>query len=81
LGLIILFIFIHQKRQKNKSKNGSTDTLKTNSEQFHSVRVSDTNSCFYYPNNQHRGLYYNDETTGIYTIQGKKFVFLRNLNC
>jgi hypothetical protein len=55
-GLIGLFICIQQRRRKAKSKNGSTDTLKANSngnqiEHFHAtpVRVVDTNSCLYYP--------------------------------
>jgi hypothetical protein len=55
-GLIGLVICIQQRRRKGKSKNGSTDTLKTNSngnhlENFHAtpVRVVDTNSCLYYP--------------------------------
>lgn len=55
-GLIGLFVCIQQRRRKGKSKHGSTDTLKTNSngghmENFHAtpVRVVDTNSCLYYP--------------------------------
>jgi len=66
LVLIGLFICIHQQKQKDKSKNSSINTLKINS--ISSVRVSDTNSCLYYP----RRLYYNDETTGVYSIQGEK---------
>jgi hypothetical protein len=69
-GLITLFICIHQQRRKQRSKNGSTDTLKTNSD-HPSVRVSDTNSSVTYPINQTRTLYYNDETIGIYSIHGK----------
>ncbi|CAF3212195.1 unnamed protein product [Rotaria sp. Silwood2] len=75
LGLIILSICIHQRKYKKKSKSGSTDTLKTNSDACHSivpVRVRDTNSCLYYPTNENRTLYYNDETIGIYSIQDKK---------
>ncbi|CAF3607707.1 unnamed protein product [Adineta steineri] len=74
-GLIGLFICIRQQRRKQTSKTGSTDTLKTNSENLNgmtSVRVNDTNSCLYYPSNQSRPLYYNDETTGVYSIQQKK---------
>ncbi|CAF1597704.1 unnamed protein product, partial [Rotaria sp. Silwood1] len=74
-GLIILSIYIHQRKYKKKSKNGSTDTLKTNSDNFHPivpVRVRDTNPCLYYPRNESRTLYYNDETIGIYSIQEKK---------
>lgn len=74
-GLIVLFLCIHQQKRKKISKNGSTDTLKTNSDHFPaqpSVRVSDTNSCLYYPASQTRTLYYNDETTGIYSVQGKE---------
>ncbi|CAF1156523.1 unnamed protein product [Rotaria sordida] len=73
-GLIILSICVHQRKYK-KSKNGSTDTLKTNSDNFHSivpVRVSDTNPCLYYPTKENRTLYFNDETVGIYSIQEKK---------
>lgn len=51
-----MFICIQQRRRKSKSKNGSTDQLKTNStgnqlDHFHAtpVRVVDTNSCLYYP--------------------------------
>jgi len=70
LSLIGLFICIHQHKQKDQSKNSSTNTIS-------SVRVSDTNSCLYYP----RRLYYNDETTGVYSIQGKKFlIFMTNFN-
>ncbi len=74
-GLIGLFICIHQQRRKQKSKNGSTDTLKTTSDHFNgipSVPVNDTNSCLYYPSNQPRISYYNDEIThGVYSIQRK----------
>jgi hypothetical protein len=56
-GLIGLFICIQQRRRKGKSKNGSTDKLKSSPngnnqiENFHAtpVRVVDTNSCLYYP--------------------------------
>ena len=55
-AVIGLFVCIQQRRRKNQSRNGSTDTLKANSttsqlEQFHAtpVRVVDTNSCLYYP--------------------------------
>ena len=55
-GVAGLFVCIQQRRRKNQSRNGSTDTLKANSttsqlEQFHAtpVRVIDTNSCLYYP--------------------------------
>lgn len=55
-GVIGLFICIQQRRRKSRSKNGSTDTLKANSnsnaiENFHAtpVRVVDTNACLYYP--------------------------------
>jgi plastocyanin domain-containing protein len=74
VGLITLFLCFHQQRQKKKSKNGSMDTLKTSSDHCHSipsVRVSDTSSSVNYPMNQTRTIYYNDETTGIYSIQGK----------
>lgn len=50
------------------------DTLKTNSDNFHSiqpVRVTDTDPRFYDPTKENRTLYYNDETIGIYSIQGK----------
>ncbi|CAF3969510.1 unnamed protein product [Rotaria magnacalcarata] len=74
-GLMILFVCVHHRKYKQKSRSGSTDTLKTNSDNFHSVapiRVSNTNSCLYYPTNQNRTLYFNDETIGIYSIQDKK---------
>ena len=75
-GLIALFLCLHQYKRKHQSKIGSTDTLKTNSEPSHSIpsiRVSDTSSSsFYHSMNPTRGFYYHDETTGIYSIQGKR---------
>ncbi|CAF3452190.1 unnamed protein product [Rotaria socialis] len=74
-GLMILFVCIHHRKYKQKSRNSSTDTLKINSDNFHSVapvRVSNTNSCLYYPTNENRTLYFNDEAIGIYSIQDKK---------
>lgn len=74
-GLIGLFVCIHQYKRKHQSKIGSTDTLKTTSEPSHSIpsiRVSDTSSSFYHSMNPTRGFYYLDETTGIYSIQGKQ---------
>ncbi|UJR26198.1 hypothetical protein I4U23_007541 [Adineta vaga] len=87
-GLIGLFICIQQRRRKTKSKHGSTDTLKTNTngnhmDNFHAtpVRVVDTNSCLYYPAQTSKinevrangGLFYNPELpNSIYTIQEKK---------
>ncbi|CAF1352673.1 unnamed protein product [Adineta steineri] len=84
-ALIGLCICIQQRRRKSKSKHGSTDTLKTNTngnhlENYHAtpVRVVDTNSCLYYPaqSNEvrtHGTLFYNQEIpNSIYSIQEKK---------
>jgi len=58
---------MHQHRDKLREKNSSTDTLKT-TQSLPTVRVSDANTY----STQTRTLYYNDETAGIYSIQGKK---------
>ena len=75
IGVICLFICLHQQICKRKSKNGSTDTLKTNSDNFQTilpVRVTDAKPSLYYPTYQTRISYFNDETTGVYSIQGIK---------
>ncbi|UJR22794.1 hypothetical protein I4U23_025826 [Adineta vaga] len=71
LGLIALFVCVHRQRRRVKTKHGSTDTLKTTSDNCNnnsSVRVNETNSCLYYPS---RNLCYNDEHTGVYSLQQK----------
>ncbi|CAF1291780.1 unnamed protein product, partial [Adineta ricciae] len=71
LGLIVFFICVHRQRRRVKAKNGSTDTLKTTSENGvvnSSVRVNETNPRLYYPS---QAVFYNDEHTGVYSLQQK----------
>ena len=69
---MVLFVCVHRQRRRVKAKNGSTDTLKTTSENGvvnSSVRVNETNSRLYYPS---QAVFYNDEHTGVYSLQRKK---------